>query len=292
MPVLVAVDDAGSAEDALFWAAAEAAARDCPLRVVHVLEPRLAVDPSAIPLLLEYSSTARSAAERRLGRAAALATAIDPELAVTTELVAGRAVPVLRDRAHQAQLLVVGTRRRSALRRLYAESVSRSLVARAGCPVVVLGRQDPAEGSLACVVLGVDRDLSCPAAIEFAFRAATQRAIPLVIVHAGRRRQLTEALRTAVIQRVVAEWHPAFPRVRVIAKVRRGDPAGTLLAESAGAAMLVVGSRGHRRGHSLGSIAGAVIDSARCPVAVVRDDAVAGEHRTAGGERWSHGRAP
>ena len=47
-PVVVGIDDAGSADDALDWATAEAAARGCPLRVVHAFQPPLPADPYGV----------------------------------------------------------------------------------------------------------------------------------------------------------------------------------------------------------------------------------------------------
>jgi nucleotide-binding universal stress UspA family protein len=41
-PVVVGVDRAGSAEDAVDWATAEAATRGCRLRIVHAFRPPLA----------------------------------------------------------------------------------------------------------------------------------------------------------------------------------------------------------------------------------------------------------
>lgn len=59
--------------------------------------------------------------------------------------------------------------------------------------------------------------------------------------------------------------------VPVNAIVAEGDPAGTLLDAAKGAAMLVVGSRGHGGfvGLLLGSVSHKVIHHAPCPVLVV-----------------------
>ena len=45
--LVVAVDGTGSADDAVDWAAAEAAARHRPLRVIHALAVPQSVDPCA-----------------------------------------------------------------------------------------------------------------------------------------------------------------------------------------------------------------------------------------------------
>ena len=47
-PVVVDIDDRATAEDALDWAPAEAAARGCPLRVVHAFQPPVPADPYGV----------------------------------------------------------------------------------------------------------------------------------------------------------------------------------------------------------------------------------------------------
>jgi nucleotide-binding universal stress UspA family protein len=56
--------------------------------------------------------------------------------------------------------------------------------------------------------------------------------------------------------------------------VREGNPAHVLLESSAGAMMLVVGSRGRGgfAGLILGSVSAAVAEHASCPVLVVHGD--------------------
>jgi nucleotide-binding universal stress UspA family protein len=67
-------------------------------------------------------------------------------------------------------------------------------------------------------------------------------------------------------------WRSRFPDVDLIEKTVRGAPAATLIAESAGAKLLSVGShgRGGFGGLVLGSVSHAVLHHAHCPVAVVR----------------------
>ena len=56
------------------------------------------------------------------------------------------------------------------------------------------------------------------------------------------------------------------------ATTRRGAPARVLIEESAGAGMLVLGSRGHGGfvGMLLGSVSSACVQHAQCPVLIVR----------------------
>ncbi|MFC4945147.1 universal stress protein [Pseudonocardia sp. GCM10023141] len=63
--------------------------------------------------------------------------------------------------------------------------------------------------------------------------------------------------------------HPTS--VAVLTTLSCSDPAQALVAESRGAALVVVGSRGrgHVRGTLLGSVSQAVVAHAHCPIAVV-----------------------
>jgi nucleotide-binding universal stress UspA family protein len=63
------------------------------------------------------------------------------------------------------------------------------------------------------------------------------------------------------------------PPTELTTSVREGNPARVLLGASAGADMLVLGTRGHGgfAGLLLGSVSQAVAEHAKCPVLVARD---------------------
>jgi nucleotide-binding universal stress UspA family protein len=66
-----------------------------------------------------------------------------------------------------------------------------------------------------------------------------------------------------------------------------GDPATALIAESVGAALVVVGSRrrGRVRTRWLGSVGGTLVRRSRSPVVVVRRDGVTTTGRGSGARR-------
>jgi nucleotide-binding universal stress UspA family protein len=289
--VVVAVDG-GSAGDAVDWAAAEAATRGCPLRVVHAFRPPLPTDPYGVVSLIDSLDATRTAAELLLMDAMVRARSVASDIAVSHRLMFGSAVWTLLGEAQNAQLLVVGSHGRSGLRGLLAGSVSGHVAARAPCPVVVVRPADntsgagPAGPAVARVVVGVDLTPSCTRAIGFAFQAARQRGIPLAALHAwtpdppadlegiSGSPTMAEALARRAIEKELARWRDEYADVPVVTTLAPGDPAQALVTESRGAALVVVGSRGrgHILGVVLGSVSQTVLHHAHCPIAIVRHD--------------------
>jgi nucleotide-binding universal stress UspA family protein len=306
--VVVAVDNDGSAGDAVDWAAAEAATRGCPLRVVHAARPPLPTDPYGVVPPIDSLIATRTAAELLLMDATARARSVASDIAVSTRLLLGPAGWMLLREADDAQLLVVGSHGRSGLRGLLAGSVSAHVAAHACCPVVVVrpanntSAAGPAPRAAARVVVGVDLTPTCTRAIGFAFQAAWQRGIPLAALHAwtpdppadleaiSGSPTMAEALARRATEKGLARWRDEYTDVPVVTELAPGDPAQALVTASRGAALVVVGSRG--RGHILGTVLGSVsqtvLHHAHCPIAIVRHDrASAAESPTA----LHHGRA-
>lgn len=287
--VVVGIDDAGSSWDAIDWASAEAAARGCPLRVVHAFHPPLPADPYGIIPPIDDLFAARTAAEAILADAVARARSVASDVEVSPLLLLGPPARALLGEAHRACLLVLGTRGLRGLRGLLARSVSVKTAAHASCPVVVVQRPrdecDPG-GSPARVVVGVDATASCTSAVAFAFEAARQRGIPLVAVHAWApdpaadlegicgSPTMGEALARRTLERALDGWQSEFTDVPVHTALVLGDAAHVLVAQSRGAALLVVGTRG--RGHLLGTMRGsvsqAVLRHGCSPLAIIRHD--------------------
>lgn len=280
-PVVVGIDGAGSSGKALDWASAEAAARGCPLYVVHAVRLPRPADPYGIVSPSDGLVTARTAAESVLESAVDRARSVASDVAVSGLLLLGTPARALLAESAGAGLLVLGTRGLWGLRGLLAGSVSVPVTAHAACPVVVVHpRQDedvPGWAPLR-VVVGVDGTPSCTPAVGFAFRAARQRGIPLTAVHAWTRDAEAGGRRT--LEGALEPWRSDFADVPVHAALVRGDPAHALLAHSTGAALVVVGSRGRGllRGTVFGSVGQSVLHHGRSPLAIVRRDGARTTH--------------
>jgi nucleotide-binding universal stress UspA family protein len=291
-PVVVGVDGSASGRDALDWAAAEAAARGRPLWVVHACPPPVDTGPlGPVPSLSPYTGTSDV-----LQEAARRAQLVAPEVEVTTRLVSGGPVPALL--GQRAGLIVVGSRGQSGVRRALAGSVSVAVSAHAQCPVVVVPPlRDVAPGpSRAQVVVGADGSDLSSRAIGFALHAAAQRGIGLTALRAWIPRPpadigaladdwaAAQVVECRALDGALAHWRQWFPTVDITPKLACDDPAHALAVESAGAALVVVGSRGRgcMAGVLFGSVSQVLLHDAHCPVAVVRPHAVkAGRTRAA-----------
>jgi nucleotide-binding universal stress UspA family protein len=292
--VVAGIDGSDQASEAARWAAAEAARHRCVLRLVRAYQ----LPPSSAP---EASSLLWSHAHHQLWNAAHHARAVVPELAVEQAVVEGDPAEVLLRESAGARLLVVGTRGLGGFTALLVGSVGAALAAQATCPLVVI--RGPVLSGLALtttdrarpVVVGVDGSPAGETALAFAFAEAEAWSAPLVAVHAWIEHleapdalaglaELEEQEREVLAERL-AGWTGKYPGVRVSRELVHGPAARTLVARSAHARLVVVGSVGRGRlGRALlGSTGRALLHHAYAPVAVVRPDTVGSAQDPAGG---------
>jgi nucleotide-binding universal stress UspA family protein len=283
-PIVVAVDDTGPADAAVEWAAAEAATRQRPLRVVHALAAPRSVDPSAVSVVVAQVAAERVRADEIASRAVSCAMGIAPDLDVTVRLVEGTAASVLLREARSAGGLVLGVGERWTARRLFGDSVSATVATRANCPVVLVPDKQPPPGRPE-VVLGLDNGAAGLPALGFAFRAAWHRGVPLTVVHASWRAHerigpaelslaaFGDLLDDSVTAQALLRAQRQFPSVDVRTRLVEGDAAAALAALSTGATLLVLGSAGRRRiGRPAVSVGRRLLTAATCPVAIVRSE--------------------
>ena len=290
-PIVVGIDagmragGAAPAGAALDWAAAEAAAQQRPLRIVHAFYPRMPVDVYGVagwysdqPILSAehcLSSAAGQAAEELLRAAGNRARSIAPESELSLRAVAGTAEGVLREETRDAHMLVIGQHphhQSRRLRRLLAGSVSAQLAVYAHCPLVVIRAPGQAPGvrSTPRVVIGNDTLIPRDRAISFAFHAARQRGISLTALHVSAEKDLHRAQR--IFDHALSRWHAHYPDVVLSTRVVDGDRARTLLAESVGSALLILScSRRPRPFTPLAATQRTVLRHASSPIAIVHN---------------------
>ncbi|MGX7826250.1 universal stress protein [Actinokineospora sp. 24-640] len=205
-----------------------------------------------------------------------------PAIEVTSELPEGTPVPLLLRASRSAALVVLGSRGLGGFSGLLVGSSAVQVAAHACVPVVVVHGGGPGERTArGDVVVGVDGSAHSADAIAFAFGEARRLGTGLLAVSvapvglpAGEL-PADDARTARALAEAMAGWAEKYPEVPVRRDVVVGHPARTLTDLAAGAAMLVVGSRGAGgfRGLLLGSVSQAVLHHATCPVAIVRTEA-------------------
>ena len=280
-PVVVGVDPSGSSDEAIGWAADEAARRGTELILAHSVPP-----PST--MFAEQNVTP----ERmwRAGEALLLARRDDvherhPELTVHVELTRAGRNEALLEQAQRAALVVVGSRQRGPSGRLLLGSTSHFMVTHCRIPVAVVRHR--ATDPRAPIVVGIDGTDASRDALRYAFARAAEGAVPLLVLHAwqadfpvgyGRHDvdgdDLTE-LRLAAEATVAAEVArvaPEHPAVEVRSAAVQGAPTVVLADAAPDAQLLVVGS--HGRGawdrFVLGSVSTNLLYVVGRPLVIVR----------------------
>ncbi|MCA1188571.1 MULTISPECIES: universal stress protein [unclassified Saccharopolyspora] len=122
------------------------------------------------------------------------------------------------------------------------------------------------------VLVGVDGSQHSSRAARWAAAEAARlgASLHLVLAHDAAHRDRAEEQ----VREIAVECRAAEPDLHVRAQAVTADPAEDLVARSADAALLVVGSRGRGavRDALLGSVSTAVATHAGCPVVVVRGE--------------------
>ncbi|GAA2310419.1 universal stress protein [Nonomuraea roseoviolacea subsp. roseoviolacea] len=277
--IVAGVDGSRAGLEAAGWAAAEAALRAAPLKLVHAL-PSWACEPGGgrytevARWMREGGRTVLAAAEERVRRER-------PEVAVEAALLPGDPRAALVKAAAGAELLVIGGHGLGGVRGMLVGSVAYGVAGHAPCDVVVVREAAlPARGE---VVAGVDGSSSSGRVLGFAFAEARLRGATLRAVHAWSWPRIggfppadpeREGDELAALKAALAEWRERHLDVPVVEEVVQGHPVAVLLQAAKAADLLVVGSRGHGTfaGLLLGSVSQAMLHHAPCPLAVVRGE--------------------
>lgn len=137
--IVVGVDGSQGARRALEWAVAEAKLRDAYLVVVHAwLEPAAVAVGSVISAGGVEPELFEETAERTIADVVASVDTTDLPQGYETSVVAGAPARALIDAAHDADLLVVGSRGLGGFTGLLLGSVSQQVAHHATCPVTIV----------------------------------------------------------------------------------------------------------------------------------------------------------
>lgn len=286
-PIVVGVDGSTSSKNAVRWAARAAVRRDAPL---HLVSTMFIAGTYGVPVGLppSYFDDHEAVGRRRLSHALDIVReeSAGHTLDVEPELVWGHPAGMLLERAHNARMLVIGSRGLGEVTGGLLGSVSASVSAHAACPVAVI--RDPGEpegpdgGS---VVVGVDGTSNSEPALREAFIEASLRGVELVAVHAWSDTALSDLftadhgldwtlIRTREEARLaenLAGFGQDFPDVDVVRVLAQDRPARELAERSEQAQLLVVGCRG-RGGFAsllLGSTSRALLHTVNRPLLIV-----------------------
>jgi nucleotide-binding universal stress UspA family protein len=204
---------------------------------------------------------------------------------VTTHITVGAPSGVMLEASEGADLIVIGSRGRGGFAGLLLGSVGAQVAPHSACPVAII--RQPAPDSARHLVVGIDGSPAAVAALAFAFDEASHRGWSLVALHAWDVPAydllivpngpvpvpLTDVADDEVrlTAEVLAGFRDDYPDVEVQERLVRGPAVASLVAASADAAMVVVGTHGHgpTMGALLGSVSNGLLHKAKVPVVVV-----------------------
>jgi nucleotide-binding universal stress UspA family protein len=285
-PVVVALDGTPHSARTLEWGVAEAVRRQAPVLLVRVVDDTWQISawsgyPAAGCTDLDIQ------VEQYLTEQAKVVEEHHTGVRVDTRTMHGQVVPCLGELSAYAQLVVVGAHLRTGRTRTGTTGVH--VAAHALCPVAVVRSETQHLSTTgAPVVVGVDGSPASLAAARLAAREARMSERTLKVVHA--RPTIADPLGRGSFAPLTAgdENDPVHKAARAVTSTLRAeneglevdlalvddDPADALVRMTAGAALLVVGSRGlgSFRGMLLGSVSSAVVREATVPVIVVHDE--------------------
>ena len=286
--VIVAVDGSAAARVATDWAARDAVLRGAKLTVVYVSADRDATAWADMAMSEQLRRAERLRGQRIIREALdtiAAATAGSGPIRLDWKILCGSPVPTLVDLSKDAALVVVGSRGLGAFARTVIGSVSTGLTRHAHCPVAVIHDEDPLmpHPAQAPVVVGIDHSAASELAVEIAFAEASRRGVDLVAVHTwidhaehfdDLNSPTLKGIAEQILDRRLAPWRQRYPDLTVRPLVACSRPADELVRQSESAQLLVVGSHGSGgfAGLQLGSVSNAVVQAARMPVIIARQE--------------------
>lgn len=283
--VVVGWNGGAHSDVALSWATAAALAARAPLVVLYAANYPGMTGPEA-PGLFERDPAALEAAEEVTARGVGEALRMQSVLHVFGATEVDSPARALVEASREASLVVLGSRGHGQVVGALLGSVAFNVAARAECPVVVVKDESASRtvGPDHRVVVGTDGSEHGSAAVTYAAERAAAASADLEIVTCTGGHQvepIDEDVLRANARRSAStaadHVRGSHPQLSVATTVEDCPAERTLVALSADAGLVVVGTRGRGafQGMLLGSVSHAVIYGASCAVAVVDTGAVA-----------------
>ena len=289
--ILVGVDGSAAALAAVRWAAHDAALRNAPLTLVHVVNAPVP-GWSQVPAPAGFRQWQEKRAREFIKSAIKVAEESTGErgpVQIDSKVFHSATVPTLVGLSKEVEMVVVGYRGRGGvLVRSFLGSVSSGLVYHADCPVAVIHDEEPLVSNVARapVLVGIDGSRASEAATAIAFEEASRRNVGLVALHAWTDLRVSDfkevfpnfdwdvglSKEEEALAERLAGWQERYPQVGIRRRIEIGEPARWLIEASERAQLIVVGShgRGGFAGMLLGSVGSAVVNRAKIPVIVAR----------------------
>lgn len=255
-PVVVGIDGSPSAVRAAEWAVNEAASRDVPLRLVHVIQSTAADVSHETDLAVVALDDAQSAVRRK-----------SEPVKVETAIVRGPVVATLVAESRGAAMICLGSAgcRRQASR--FIGNTGTAVSQSASCPVAVVRTLDGApSATTGAVAVIVDEPTEVDAILSVALAEARLRQAPLLVLNVTSAR--IRELAPEEVDGDVAEWlggHPEVPS-RV---VMLPDDVATFIGDSVSPIALAVVANGVAASQVLGPYGRFVLRGSGCSVLMV-----------------------
>lgn len=253
--IVVGIDGSKASERALGWATEQAQIEHRSLTLVHGAGPaNLGWSVAPGVSMGDLTEVVRTAGRALLDRAEEIVAELAPGVETRTVLEMVEPRTLLIGLSESAALMVVGSHGRGPIAGMLLGSVSQALTRHASCPVVIQRAGDLTLAQDGCLV-GVDGSEGSRAAIEFAFRQASERSMPLTLMHCfwdmahtfGKGGEVAADepgldVQRELVSEATSGLREAFPDVVVHTRLVRGSADDSLPAASATMDMVVVGA--------------------------------------------------
>jgi nucleotide-binding universal stress UspA family protein len=267
--IIVGVDASAEAEAAAQWAVREADLRNDDVLLVHACE---------VPLLPKTGMAASIERGRREGQA--LLDKVAGTLIVPPTMHLDRLVEIdtpeslLPGLAEQAELIVLGQDHPALGGHMPLGHTASTVASMSRRPVIAVPRGwRTRSDDRRPIAVAIDGRHPSKTTLGYAFTEASLRQAPVLVVHSAPLAQLADEEEDTMLNvaEILASWKADYPDVEVNTLLLAGPPRETVPAASADAQLLVVGVpyRGREWTRWIRSVARAVLDRSRCPVAVI-----------------------